>query len=114
MKNKKYLQLIDKLISIKDKNIKIDYLDNHDMVQSKYVNEIFTINTNGTITFLHYQNLIKFDFKKKDLSPKTRAILNINIKNQQCYELIQTIVKLQSKFIHSNNKQDLKYFSRKP
>jgi len=65
------------------------------------------------IHFLHHQNLIKFDFRKEDLTAKNRIMLNVNIKNQQCYELIMTIVKLQFKFINSNNKQDLEYFSQK-
>ena len=95
----------------KYKNIKVNYLDT--FTNSKYLNEIFTIDANGTINFLHHQNLIKFDFKKENLTSKNRIMLNINIKNQQCYELVQTIAKLQTKFIHSNNKQDLKYFSHK-
>jgi len=114
LKNKQYLKYIDKIISLdefKISNIKITYLDI--FVSSKYTNEIFSINKKGNIHFLHHQNLMKFDFTKEDLTSKTRTILNINIKNQQCYELIQTIIHLQSKFIHSNNKQDLKYFSHK-
>jgi len=111
MKNKKYLQTVDKLISIKNQNIKINYLDK--FIQSKYANEIFKINQDNSISFLHHQNLINFEFDKKDLTPPMRLILNINIKNQQCYELIQTIVKLQYKFIQSNSCQDLKYISHK-
>lgn len=110
LKNKKFIEYIDKIMSLDAyKNIKIDYLDS--FTKSKYKNEIFSIDDMGTITFLHHQNLIKFGFNNEDLTSTIRGVLNINIKNQQCYELIQTIVKLQLKFIHSNNKQDLKYIS---
>ena len=110
LKNKKYLQTIDQLISLDEfKNIKIKYLDKS--IKSNYNNEIFCINNDSTISYLHHQNLIKFEFHKKQLTTKLRVILNINIKNQQSYELIETIIKLQSKFIKSNNKQDLKYIS---
>ena len=116
--NKKYINFIDKImkkhdfLEQKQQNIiKVTYLDT--AIKCKYTHEMFRINKNATIDFLNYQNLIKFDFNKKKLTPQIRIILNINIKNQQCYELIQIIVKLQSKFIASHNKQDLIYISHK-
>ena len=118
MKNRLYLQHIDKLISKKEflkelnnKNIKIDFLDNS--ISSYYQNEIFKIYDKGIVKFLHYQNLITFNFQTKKVKTEIMGVININIKNQQCYELIRTLLKLQKKFLFSNIKQDLKYFSHK-
>jgi len=58
---------------------------------------------------LHKNNLIQFYSKNRSLG----VCININIKNLQTYSLIKTIQALQSKFIATNNKQDLVYISHK-
>jgi len=113
LKNVAYLNYIDKLFSKKElfKEIKIDFLDEY--IESNYENEIFKIFERGVIKFLHYQNLLQFKFQRKTLTSEMMGIVNANIKNKQSYELIRTVIKLQQKFIVSNIKQDLKYFSHK-
>lgn len=109
--NKTYLSFVDTILNHKEfkENVTIKYLDIYE--SSNFYNEIFCITKDGQITFLHHQNLIKFIYDKNSLPQSIKGLININIKNQQTYELIQVLVNLQVKFIYSNNKQDLKYFS---
>jgi len=117
LKNKKYLNHINnfllntELIEQLETNINITYLDNY-IVSTRY-NELFLVNNDGSIKFLHHQNLIQFDFEKKSLPKTIAGLVNINIKNKQSYELIKVITQLQEKFLLTNNKQDLIYFSHK-
>lgn len=90
----------------KEKSISIEYLKKSEI---NTVHEyIFYILPQGKIEFFHMYNLLLFRYKGK---AKVNYLININIKNQKTYELIQILYTLQKKFIKTNNLQYLKYIS---
>ncbi|XOB62275.1 GIY-YIG nuclease family protein [Campylobacterota bacterium DY0563] len=84
-------------------DVKIVYLNRYS--GSRQLNEVFTVQSNGEIKFLHKQNLIKFIYSNKC---QINSLININIKNQKTYEVIRVIEILQKKFLRSNDLKDLK------
>ncbi|WP_321469478.1 GIY-YIG nuclease family protein [Halarcobacter sp.] len=84
-------------------DVKIVYLNRYS--GSRQLNEVFTVQNNGEIKFLHKQNLIKFIYSNKC---QINSLININIKNQKTYEVIRVIEILQKKFLRSNDLKDLK------
>jgi len=116
--NKKYIKFLSKILKsneliilLKGDAVQISYLgkcSNH-----QYSNELFFINNNNNIEYFNKKNLMQFSFKETALSGKIKSLININIKNRQSYEVISTIALLQNKFLKSNDKNDLLYFSYK-
>lgn len=74
---------------------------------------LFKINQKNEAVFYHHQNLIQFQYDPKRLPKKLYGLININIKNLFTYQVIQTILKLQSRYIKTNNMQDLVYIPHK-
>ncbi|RXJ68508.1 hypothetical protein CRV08_06675 [Halarcobacter ebronensis] len=106
--NRTYINFVEDILDFDfDKSkIKIVYLNEYS--HSKFFNELFLVEDNGDIKFLHKHNLIKFIYSKKC---EINSLLNINIKNQKTYELIRVIEILQKSFLISNDLKDLKKIS---
>lgn len=103
--NRSFIRFVENVLDndLDKSDVKIVYLNRYS--GSRQLNEVFTVQNNGEIKFLHKQNLIKFIYSNKC---QINSLININIKNQKTYEVIRVIEILQKKFLRSNDLKDLK------
>lgn len=104
--NKTYIKFVNNILennSLDSFDIKVSFLDNYNC--KNFYNEHFLITKDGDIEFLHKENLIKFEYSEKC---QINSLLNVNIKNQKCYEVIKILEALQKNFLISNDLKDIK------
>ncbi len=96
---------------IKDKKLKVKYLHTYSRVKESldpFSKTKVRIYKDCSFEYTNKNHSIIFNYDKENL-PQTIKLLNINIVNTYSYYIINTLLKLQAKFINSTMYIDLKY-----